>query len=594
SFFLMESFKVSTPENTTRSGALRELQQARSVLDEVLASLEAQKTILKQRGMSLPPLVTTTLTGMQHDLRSMENLLVNDVTELGQLRALAEVSAKITTTLQVDTVLEQAMDIVIALTRAERGYIILVNKDTGDLEFRVVREDALNPRAATSRPQVSQTILKHVATTRQALLADNAFQDDRLQQKESIASLALRSVLCVPLLYKDDFIGVVYVDNRWQSGVFQEREKNLLLAFANTAAVAIANAFLYEDIQNLLAEITQVKVLMDNVFSSVGSGIVATDADDVVQTFNRAAERILSRSAAQTVGKDLGAVLPRITADLGDYLDSVRQKSEPALVEGELQVQDRRVAISMKLSPLKDLEDVTQGVAVVLDDVTSQIENAQQLRVIKNYLPPELVDSIHTISRLALGGERREVTCMFVEVRPLSSFKDIPPREVMDLLNTFLGVATGCIYATRGVIDKYMGNEVMALYNTQLNPMPDHARHAVDCALQMREGFVALYRQLGIQPQPHYYRLGIHTGICTLGNVGSLTRRDFTAIGDTINLAKRLEENAAAGQIIISENTRASLEALPAGPPAITLTERSPIQVKGRTQQTRIFEVFRA
>lgn len=587
---------MSNPENNAQPGALRELQQAQSVLEEVIASLEAQKAILKQRGMNLPPMVTSTLAGMQADLKSVETHIVNELTELRQLQVLAEVSAKITTTLDVDSVLEQAMEIVIALTRAERGYIILMNAETGELEFRIVQEDILSGRgAAGGKPQVSQSILRHVQKTREPLLADNAFQDERLQRTESIANLALRSVLCVPLVYRGDFIGVVYVDNRWQSGVFQEREKNLLMAFANIAAVAIANAFLYQDIQRSLAEITQVKVLMDNVFSSIGSGIIATDAEDVVETFNRAAERILNRQAAYTVGKGLSMVLPKITADLGDYLDKVQTKGEPAIIDGELQVEDKRIAISMKLTPLKDAENTTRGVAVVLDDVTSQIENAQELRVIKNYLPPELVDSIHTIARLALGGERREVTCMFVEVRPLSTFKDIPPREVMDILNTFLGVATGCIYETRGVIDKYMGNEVMALYNTQLNPMATHARECLECALKMREGFLALYEKLGIQPDPHYYRIGINSGICTLGNVGSLTRRDFTAIGDTINLSKRLEENAGYGQIIISEDTRAYLEASLNGQALpYRFVELEPIQVKGRTQKTRIFEVFRS
>jgi adenylate cyclase len=112
----------------------------------------------------------------------------------------------------------------------------------------------------------------------------------------------------------------------------------------------------------------------------------------------------------------------------------------------------------------------------------------------------------------------------------------------------------------------------------------------------MRDQFIELYRELGINPEPHYYRIGMHTGVCTLGNVGSLTRRDFTAIGDTINLSKRLEENATSGQIFVSGETRAHLEAsLPAGAAApYRFVEHEPIQVKGRTQKTLIYEVFRS
>jgi adenylate cyclase len=596
-------FTVTSPENNTQAAALRELQSAKTIVAEVLASLEAQKAILKQRGMSLPPMVTSTLGDIQRDLTNLENHLVEEQAELGQLRALADMSARITTTLDVNTVLEEAMDIVIALTRAERGYIILVNSETGQLDYRVAREDSLSPMSRyggdspAGKPQISNTILRHVLDAREALLADNAFQDERLQGNVSIANFALRSVLCVPLSYRDNVIGVVYVDNRLQAGIFTEREKNTLTAFANTAAVAIANALLYTEIQQTLNEITQVKVLMDNVFASIGSGVIATDAEDTIETFNRAAEQILGRAADTAVRKPLALILPKISADLGEYLDNVRLSGEPQIIDGEFLVQDRRIAVSMKLTPLKDMQDnTTRGVAVVLDDMTSQVENTQQLRVIKNYLPPELVDSIHTISRLALGGERREVSCMFVEVRPIKSLEDLPPTEVMEMLNQFLSVATRCIYDTRGVIDKYMGNEVMALYNTQLNPQENHSWQCVESALRMRDGFVDLYKQLGIDPQPHYYRIGLHTGICTLGNVGSLTRRDFTAIGDSINLSKRLEENAAYAQIIVSENTIEHLKACaPQGAPLpYRFESRGSLKVKGKTIETPIYEVFRA
>lgn len=580
------------------SNVIRELQTARTLINEITASLEAQRAILKQQGMNLPPLVTTTLTAVQNDLNQIEHLLVEEQTELAQLRALADMSAQLTTTLDINSVLEQTMDIVIALTRADRGYIILMSQE-GDFEFRVVREDSLNSMQryteAGTTPQVSSSVLRHVMESKEALLADNAFQDERLQGNVSIANFSLRSVLCVPLLYKGNFIGVVYVDNRLQAGVFTEREKNTLTAFANTAAVAIANAMLYADIQRLLYQITQFKVLMDNVFSSIASGVIATDANDTIQTFNRAASTILNRTSEAAVGKSLAMILPKISDRLGEYLDAVQSQGEVHIIDGELIHPSGRIAITMKLTPLKDSEARTQGVAVVLDDVTSQVEDNQQLRIIQNYLPPELVKNIHTISKLALGGERREVTCMFAEVRPVSSFKDLAPKEVMDILNTYLSVATRCINQTSGVIDKYMGNEVMALYNTQLNPQDNHAMLALEAAMLMRDRFLALYKELGIAPDPHYYRIGMHTGVCTLGNVGSLTRRDFTAIGDTINLSKRLEENATSGQIFISGETRTHLEStLPAGASMpYRFMEHDPIQVKGRTQKTLIYEVFR-
>lgn len=582
--------------DTQETHKIRELQKTKDLLSQVTESLNSQKAFLKQHGMSLPPMVTMTLANVQENLTQLETTLLEEQTELSQLQALADMSAKITTSLDVDTVLEEAMDIVIVLTKAERGYIILLNQQTGRLIFRVSRDDALGGENSGKVPQVSTSVIKQVITTQEALLADNAYQDERLQRNDSIANFTLRSVLCVPLMYRGQVLGVVYVDNRLQAGVFREREKNTLIAFANTAAVAFANARLFADIQRSLHDITRYKNLMDNVFASVGSGVIATDATDLITTFNRAAERIFEVPAQEIMARSLSTVLPRITVELTDHLEAVRENNESQTLDIELATIDKkkRKALSLKLAPLKDAHGTTRGIAMVVDDVTEKVAREQELRVMKTYLPPEMVDNIHEISNLALGGEKREVTCIFAEILPLHLLKAMRPQEVMDLMNIYLDIATDCVHDTQGVVDKYMGNEVMALYNTQLNPQQNHAWLAIEGALMMRDLSIALYARLGIDPNPHYYNIGVHTGNATLGNVGSLNRRDFTAIGDTINLSKRLQENASAGQIIVSESTIAHLEnSLNGSSHQYRFVELDPIQVKGRRQQTRIFEVFR-
>lgn len=128
-----------------------------------------------------------------------------------------------------------------------------------------------------------------------------------------------------------------------------------------------------------------------------------------------------------------------------------------------------------------------------------------------------------------------------------------------------------------------MGTEIMALFNTQLNPQPDHAARAVEAALRIRDHLAAQDGGAG------HFRIGIHSGEATLGNVGSFARRDFTAIGDAINLAKRLEENATAGQIIISADTHARIDA-----DGLRFEVRGPLQVKGRTSAAPVYEAFRA
>lgn len=583
-------------EKTQSRTTIGELRNLKSLSEEIGESLRNQREILKKRGMSLPPMAIQTLSSIEEDLKSLEKTVLEEQTELGQLRALADTTAMISTTLDLDMVLHQAMDVVINLTGAERGYIILVDQDTGELDYRIRQESELLPQQGGSGiPQISQTILREVLDTGVPLLTDNAYKDERLQGNVSIANLSLRSVLCVPLKYKGTAIGVVYVDNRLRSGLFEEREKNLLVAFANQASVTIENARLYSRIQLSLAEISETKELIDNVFASIGSGVITTDADDNVTMYNYAASQILERDKDKAINQPVGTVLQGVSSELKSHLATVRETNDRQLLEAEMEVPKRgRIAVSIKLNPLKDAMNKTQGVALVLDDLTEKKDRDETIASVKRYLPPELIDNIHAISQMGLGGERREVTCVFIDVRGFSTFpSELRPPQIMEMLNLYLSRATARVHQVNGVIDKYMGNEIMALFNTQLNPMDDHALRAVQASLDVRDAFIDLYKELGLNPDPHFYRIGMHTGIATLGNVGSLSRREFTAIGDTINSSKRLEENAELGQIIISQDTYDYIHAQ-GTPEGIRFQDGGALQVKGREQKIPIYEVFRS
>lgn len=563
----------------------------------VVESLTQHDKALRARGMRVPPQVWEHLNTVNRDIATVDEHIDSDAIELRQLRALAATGAMINSTLDLDDVLTKAMDKVIELAGAERGFMVLTNEQSGELEFRISRDNT-GKTNSTDDPQISMTILNEVIDTGKPLRTDNAYKDPRIQGNLSVAQFVLRSVICVPLKQREKVIGAVYVDNRLRAGVFSERELNLLTAFANQAAVAIENARLFSRIQNALAEITEIKDVMDNVFASVGSGIITTNANNLIITFNRAAENILARHAEDTIGKPLLGVLPNIDeTDVENTLQTVLETGESASFQAKALLPNRTdpAILSFKFSPLRDSDDSTpQGVTVAVDDLTEQNEREAMLDVLQNYLPPGMTSRIHEIAGIDLGGERREMTCMFVETRPFHSFPpDTSPQDLMTTINRYLSVATEAIHKRDGVIDKYMGSEVMVLFNTQLNPQPDHARRAIETALDVRAAMIAFYREMGIDPDPHWYRIGIHCGIATLGNVGSLYRRNFTAIGDTINLSKRLEENASAGQIIVSEAVMQTALDGAAQLPGVRFEEREAVKVKGRQQYTRIYEVFR-
>jgi class 3 adenylate cyclase/CHASE2 domain-containing sensor protein len=149
---------------------------------------------------------------------------------------------------------------------------------------------------------------------------------------------------------------------------------------------------------------------------------------------------------------------------------------------------------------------------------------------------------------LALGGDKRELTVLFADVRGFTSFSEhLPPEEVLGQLNKVLRSLVEAAFEEQGTVDKYIGDAVMVLFNAPLE-QTDHGERAVRTALKMQAALTDSQLSVGV---------GIHSGIAVVGNVGTAERLEYTAIGSTVNMAARLCESAGKGEIIISEDFRA-------------------------------------
>ena len=157
------------------------------------------------------------------------------------------VGRAINSSLGLKRVLEEVMDTLIELMRAERGFLML-RESNGELAVKLARGIA-HINLEEDSFKVSRTIVKQVADSGEPILTTNAQDDPRFESQMSIAALQLRSILCAPLKIKNELIGVIYVDNRARSGIFQEHDLGLIRAFADQAAVAIDNAQLFENLQ---------------------------------------------------------------------------------------------------------------------------------------------------------------------------------------------------------------------------------------------------------------------------------------------------------------------------------------------------------
>ncbi|RPJ20063.1 MAG: adenylate/guanylate cyclase domain-containing protein [Chloroflexi bacterium] len=527
------------------------------------------------------------LKSLENSLTRISEVLIPFEQRFSHLQALAGIGQVVNSTLEVDEVLQIVMDTIVRLTGAERGFLMLRDErsENGEMPIRIARnweQESINQNEFA----ISRTVVQRVIDSGEAILTTNAREDPRFGAQESIIAFNLRSILCVPLTVKSALIGVIYTDNRIRTGIFSESDRDLLLAFANQAAVSIENARLFSSLKRTLEEVTELKNLMDDVFASIVSGVITADVQDQITLCNRSAASILGHTSAEIVGRPLGEIMPAFANEILPHLDSVRKTDQPIVgLELSHNMPERGyVDWRFNLSPLKDAGQKTQGVAIVLDDMTERKKLEAQRGLLQRMVSPAVLDQIDPNS-LQIGGKKVYITILFADIRGFTAYSEQhSPEELVAVLNRYLAAAADAVLAYEGTVDKFLGDAVMAWYNAPL-PQPDHTLRAVKSALAIRDAVAALHTEL--PKEAHLdFGVGIHYGESILGWIGTEKRLEYTAISDSINTTKRIQENCAKNQILISREAYERVKDEIKARPFI------PLSVKGKTQPLEVYEVL--
>ena len=529
-----------------------QLRQLKRRAEEVKNMLEQQQRLLRQRGISLPGDAINKLWPLRSSIDKLSLGLVDSQMKLQQLRRLAETTALINSAQETSEVLNEVMETVIQLTQAERGYIVLRNRDTGELEFQVARGLSAEESAIGGRI-VSWSIINRVAESGEPLLTVNAGADDNISHSESIVGFALLSILAVPLIVRDEVIGVAYCDNRIMAGLFKENELELLTSFGQQAAVAIENARLFEDIRAQLALIEEMQIRLSNIFASIGSGVITINGNNNVIVCNDAAEEIIGNK--NPLALPLQEVLPKVTDSFYDYIEQVRAERMQHIWLEKFAHNGRQNYWQVVASPLRSEDQVNRGIALVIDDLTERKEQEEQRRLLGTFVLEALLENIDSISEMDTSPTERTISAMFADLRDFTAFSEyLQPEELMKIVNRYLGAASDAITSCGGIVDKYLGDALTGLWNTQLNQQDDHAVQAVKAARAIIDAVYALHEVLEPEQQL-YFGIGIHTGPAVLGMVGGASRIEFAALGEATDDCKFLQENAEPGEVIISAET---------------------------------------
>ncbi len=364
----------------------------------------------------------------------------------------------------------------------------------------------------------------------------------------------------VPLRYEGRLIGFMALGRRRSGDPYTSDDLEFLTAVAGQSTLALENARLFQNLRHTLDETLEMKNLMDDIFSSVATGIITTDVDNKVTLFNNAAESILGIPLKKIIGQPLQVALPGMT--LEKMAKNVVQNGQTAHGQEFTPTLQARGDIVLRLSasPLKDAHLATKGATIVFEDLTETRKLEKEREVIHatfgRVVAPRVRDRLlSNPAGLDLDGARTLITILFADLSGFTSFSESNiPEDVFSVLNSYLDIAAHCILEQEGTLDKFMGDAVMAIWNSP-DVQSDHALRACRAAINLVQRTQEAHQRFENPAFHRIFRVGVTTGYAMVGNVGTSQLFNYTAIGDTVNLAQRLQASAQPGQIFIQNST---------------------------------------
>ncbi len=226
---------------------------------------------------------------------------------------------------------------------------------------------------------------------------------------------------------------------------------------------------------------------------------------------------------------------------------------------------------------------------LALGYIFEKLKRKKVINAFKKYVAPEVVEEISKKGdfTIKLGGENRDIAVLFVDIRGFTTMSEVlTPEEVVEILNKYLNLTTNAIFKNKGTLDKFVGDATMAVFNSPFD-LEDYEYKAVCAAMDMVEGAKELEEKLLKEyGRTVGFGVGVNCGPAVVGNIGCENRMDFTAIGDTVNTAARLESNAKKGQVLISDSIYERVKE------RIEVEEVGEIPLKGKSKGVFVYSVL--
>jgi adenylate cyclase len=492
--------------------------------------------------------------------------------------ALLEVVSSIASETRLGPLLARILAAATQLLDSERGTLFLHDPKRNELFSHAA--DGID--GMEIRLPANAGIAGECFSTGRVINIVDAYQDGRFNRAiDQRTGFRSRCILCMPIVAKGGrTIGVMEILNR-RVGAYGPADERRLRAFCAEAAVSIENAQLFE-------EISAARSYNESILRSMSNAVLTLDADGVLRKVNESAVRILHRDADKLVGRRLEDLFVGGNDWVAKSLDKVRAAGKTDItVDTEIRVDGgESVSVDLTTVPLLSLRDEPIGYMLMMEDITRE----KRLRnTMSRYMSKAVLDRMLESGEAVLGGVSREVSVLFSDIRGFTSISErLGAQETVALLNEYFTEMVEIVFAHRGVLDKYMGDMIMAVFGSVLQNADD-PDDAVTVGNRMMVGLRELNLRLAARKrEPIRIGVGISTGQVVAGNIGSPKRLEYTVIGNRVNIAHRLEEaNKYYGtSVLICSQTYARLKDRSA------LREVDRIRVRGMETPLAIYEAM--
>ncbi len=524
---------------------------------------------------------------------SIQNAQNNEFFEKKRAQEMEFISivSDVTAEIDLNALLKRVMEEATRMLNADRATLFLNDEKTNELFSRVAMGEGIGEIRLPNTAGIAGSVFSSGKT----MNIPYAYADLRFNPSfDKQTGYFTRSILCVPVTNKDGkVIGCTQVLNK-KGGKFSEEDESRLKAFTQQVAIALENAKLFDDV-------SKSRKYNESMLSSMSNGVVTIDGDGKIVTCNKSGLKILKIFEKDLLGLKSNEFFKDKNEWVEEKIKTVTQSKEPEIiVDAEIEIlnpetkKDEMISVNLTILPLinEDKEGRTDekesflGILLMIEDISSE---KRMKSTMSRYMDPGIADQLLEDGADIMGGLDTTATLLFSDLRSFTNITEaLGAQGTVKLLNEYFEIMVECISEQEGMLDKFIGDAIMAAFGLPISHEDDEDR-GVKAGINMIKRLWNWNKQREKDGKPPLdMGLGLNTDKIVAGNIGSQKRMDYTMIGDGVNLAARLESACKQynARILISDFTYKKLKG------TYRIRYIDDVVVKGKTEPVGVHEVL--